>query len=266
MTTSSGFEHIGLTYVVPVYFDRPDHSVVVERLGHYAGLSSAVLDRLQFVLVDDASPSPPSIPSDLQLNLLVLRVAQNIPWNQPGARNLGVTFARSDKVLMTDLDHQLDEGTLARLIEHSGPGRTIYKFRRVDQDGRETKPHPNTFFMSRGRFLALYGYDEDFCGHYGHDDTTFLKWQKANGSTVKFLGTGYGCARASGADEHGLERDASHNDALARSKERAWSDHGLDAGHSRRFLSFDFEVVCDYRRPKPELRKRDKRRLFSPAS
>jgi len=54
------------------------------------------------VLVDDGSPTPVTLPPDLDLNVLFLRIPDDVPWNHAAARNLGAVYARSDKLLLTE--------------------------------------------------------------------------------------------------------------------------------------------------------------------
>jgi hypothetical protein len=244
------FSHILLSYVVPAYVGRGTPAPVASLLETYARYNAVLLDRTQFVVVDDGSPQPVAVPEALHLNVLVLRIHEDIPWNQPGARNLGLVCARSDKVILTDLDHELSEETFLHILSMKPLGRTMYKMDRVDAGGTPLKPHPNTFVLSRGRFLELHGYDEEFCGHYGFDDAMFWRWQRNNGT--RFLRLPAPCrARVRSrdvAEYHALVRDLSHNRALADAKKEAWRRHGPEAGHSRRFLSFTWGVAQDLRR------------------
>jgi hypothetical protein len=244
------FSHILLSYVVPAYFNRGDASALTSLLETYARYDAAILDRTQFVVVDDGSPAAVAVPADIGLNVLVLRISEDIPWNQSGARNLGMMYARSDRVILTDLDHELSEETFQHVLRMRPPRRTIYKMRRVDADGRPLKAHPNTFVLSRARFLRLYGYDEDFCGHYGFDDAMFWRWQRNHGT--RFLRLPALCrARVrtrNVSEHHSLDRDLSHNRALAEAKKAAWKQFGPEAGHSRRFLEFSWKVAQDLRR------------------
>lgn len=246
-----GYSHIVLSYVVPFYFDQPDTSALAELLLSYSKYPAPLLDRVQFVCVDDGSPVPPVLPEDLDLNLLLLRVEENRPWNQPGARNLGVVYARCDKVLLTDLDHEVPPQTLARLVAAPRPGRRLFKLSRRTPGGQRCKPHANTFLVSRGRFLELYGYDEEFCGAYGFDDLWFLRWQRYHGTRIRRLPRRYFVRlRWSTQDRpvHSLVRDRSINADLYRRKRRACETIGPDAGHSRRFLCFPWRVVLDRQR------------------
>jgi glycosyltransferase involved in cell wall biosynthesis len=249
----AGYSHIALSYVVPFYFDQPDISPLAELLLSYSKYPAFVLDRVQFVCIDDGSPVRVALPDEIDLNLLLLRIEEDRPWNQPGARNLGVVYARSDKVLLTDLDHEVPPETLAHALAMRSPGRRIYKLARLASDRRRRKPHANTFILSRARFLQLYGYDEDFCGAYGADDLWFLRWQRYHGSKIRYLPSRYFVRLrwpSPGAAPHALVRDRSTNAELYRRKRQACETFGPEHGHSRRFLEFSWRVLVDQRRRK----------------
>src|SRR5258708_3271468 len=129
------YAHIELTYVVNCYFNKTDGSSLEELLRQYAGYSADVLDRVLFVVVDDGSPIPVVVAEALDLNLLLLRVTVDIAWNLAGARNLGVAMARSDKVLVTDLDYVFPESTLRALVERPSPGTTMFRIGLRAPDG-----------------------------------------------------------------------------------------------------------------------------------
>jgi hypothetical protein len=57
------------------------------------------------VLVDDGSPEPAVVAADCFLNLTLVRVKENIPWNQHGVRNLGLKLAEGYWVIASDIDH-----------------------------------------------------------------------------------------------------------------------------------------------------------------
>lgn len=97
-----------------------------------------VVSKIQFIIVDDCSPVKYEI-ENYNLNITWLRITDDIPWNQGGARNLGVTHAKSDKIIITDLDHILPEETLKHLVKKSNPGRDFFKIYRKDSTVRYTK-------------------------------------------------------------------------------------------------------------------------------
>lgn len=241
--------HISLSYVTHFYLDQQSPDAVFDLLGRYAGYAPQVLDRIEFVIVDDCSPLQVS-PPDLDLNLTWLRIVDDIAWNQGGARNLGMVYAASDKVLLTDIDHEFPEQTLAYMVKRPECGRDFFKIYRTDPvTGNLRRGHSNTFLLSRARFLRLYGYDEEFCGHYGAEDYRFVKFQKYHGSRQRYLPKKWRCIPRVDIDReaayHGLERDLAHNTPIDARKEHEMKHFGGDAGHSRMFLRFRWKILLE---------------------
>lgn len=254
MSSTNDYSGIALSYVVPAYFNQGQSPFLADLLRHYAGYEHDLMRRIQFVVVDDGSPCAVTIPDDIDLNILLLRIREDIPWNQPGARNLGIMYARSEKIFLTDLDHEVPEGTLRKMVELRLPQRTIYKMRRLNPDGTKRRSHPNTFLLARSRFLQFYGYDEDFCGHYGYDDAMFWRWQRYNGTLFRHLPRDcYVQLRAIKEAKiyHSLQRDLEHNKGIAAAKRRLWAQYGPGAGHSRRFLCFHWDIILDRQKTGP---------------
>lgn len=258
---SNDKQHIQLTYITHFYFDQKSHRTLTELLDTYSEYDSGLLDKIQFVIVDDCSTLQFDIPT-YDLNITWLRITDDITWNQPGARNLGVTYAKSDKILISDLDLEFPEHTLRKMVEMRNPGRHFYKIYRKDREnGSIRKGHPNTFFMSRGRFMRLYGYDEEFSGGYGAEDYRFVKFQKYHGSWQHHLPKKFYCHKRTEIDRdksyHSLERDFSRNTSIDQRKRNELLMWGGEAGHSRMFLDFKWEKVFEKNRsgrvlPKPD--------------
>lgn len=251
-------QHIKLSYVTHFYCNQQDISEVINLLRGYEKMPAAVLDHVQFVIVDDCSPVEYEIP-EFDLNLTWLRITTDIPWNQGGSRNLGVTYAKSDKILMTDLDHVLPVSTFTYLINAGNPGRTFYKLYRQDENGKTYKGHSNLFFMSRARFFRFYGYDEEFCGHYGAEDYRFVKLQKYNGSRQRYLPKSvYAQERIVDREKsyHTLDRDLSYNTPVDKRKYDEICTYGAEAGHSRLFLDFEWKILKSVSRAQPTERKK----------
>jgi hypothetical protein len=257
-------QHICLTYIIHYYFDQDSESVLLDLLNEYNNYSKNLLDIIQFVVVDDGSPLIFKVPK-YDLNITWLRITDNIPWNQGGARNLGVTYAKSDKVLIADLDHKFPEHTLEKMTKMRNLGNKFYKIWKYDIHSElYGRPHPNTFLISRGRFLRLYGYDEEYSGGYGAEDYRFVKFQKYHGSWQRKLSKKYYCINRKDIDRessyHSLKRDMSRNTPIDQRKRNELLYWGRDSGHSRIFLNFRWEVVFQHNRiSKPT---RDSRRLW----
>lgn len=248
-------QHIGLSFVFAFYFNKGSAATLIRRLRTYESYAPELLDQIQFVVVDDGSPVAIDIP-DLKLNLTWLRISEDIPWNLGGARNLGVVYAKSDKIIIADLDHEFPEHTLRRALQMRNLGRRIYRFYRYsDRRGEFMKlAHANSFLMSRARFLRFYGYDEEFCGHYGYFGGWLTQFHRYHGSWVLKMPRKYHCIIrdiAGPENDHDLQRDKTRNQQLFLRKRREVYYWGAEAGHSRLFLNFRWEIVREFRRERP---------------
>lgn len=168
-----------LTLVMPYY----DNGSMLAR--QYEGWRKWPLEhrkRLKVILVDDGSQSAPAAtvarPSGLPA-VKIYRVLVDKPWHQHAARNIGAHEAEDGWLLLTDMDHVLEEGAAAELLSllpELDEG-SIYTLDRIEADTRKPtldrngnpKPHPNSFVVTRDTFWKIGGYDEDFCGQYGTD-------------------------------------------------------------------------------------------------
>ena len=237
------YEGIRLTYVTHFFINEGSGVAVKNLLEIYQRYGSDIMRKIHFVLVDDCSPVEIDV-SGYDLNIDLIRIKDNIPWNQAGARNVGVMYAKSDKILLSDIDHVFPEHTLKELVLRRNPVTNFYKFYRRRDDGSIGKGHPNTFFMSRSRFIRFYGYDEEFSGNYGAEDYRFVKNQKYHGSRQKYLPKKYWCARRHDFDKkneyHSLERDHVANTPIDRRKAVEIRRFGGEYGHSRMFLEFEW--------------------------
>ncbi len=245
------FFPIELSYIIPCYIEEHNKDSIDKLLRIYASYDKALVDRIQFVLVDDHSPLPVSIDSDLDLNVKVLRINENIPWNQPGAHNLAVLYASCDKMIMSDLDHLFPEKSLRHIVDLPQLGKLMYKPFRYAADGSELHPHPNTFILSRGRFFENYGYDEEFSGAYGYEDGFFWRWQRYNGTRFRYMSKCYPIHVRPGKDNgatEGLSRDKVHNKKIRTRKLQEIAEFGPAGGHSRQFLNFTWTMVEDRKR------------------
>ena len=260
--TKTDWSGIEVTYITHFYLDQGSPDALMRLLRRYEQYSPEVLNRLHFVVVDDGSPLTYDIPA-FNLNITWLRINEDIRWNQSGARNLGATYAKSDKILLTDLDHEFPEETLRAMIAAKPCGRNIYKiYRRNTENGKLRKGHSNIFFMSRARFFRLWGYDEEFSGHYGAEDFRFIKYQKAHGSRLRYFDSRYICVKREDIDRtkeyHSLSRDLSFNTPVDARKKFEMNLFGRDAGHSRMFLEFTWTRIYENRREERIGRKIDR--------
>jgi len=127
----------------------------------------------RYVLIDDASPVP--LAASFRSNQLnVYRVQEDIPWNIAGARNLSFHVASTDWVLCADIDHVITAEALEQILALDlTDSNTAYTFSRRRRDGYMGCDAIINILMNRQRFFEMGGYDEDYCGHYGKEETFF---------------------------------------------------------------------------------------------
>lgn len=163
-----------VTLIFP-YYENP--GMLARQLEHLGALPEDVRRHVELVVVDDGSPTHPLGSDDLGrleglglARVQLFRITVDVRWNWIAARNLAVAKARTDWVLMTDIDHLVPEPTLRRVTEQKVSDRNVYRFSRVDApDLTSYKPHPNSWLMTRAMFDRIGGYDERFSGFYGTD-------------------------------------------------------------------------------------------------
>ncbi len=204
---------IELTLVTHVYNAQEgiDH-----QLAHWKSFDPKVLERMEFVVVDDFSDRPLRIDKG-PLALRLFRVEEDIDWNMPGCRNLAAIHARGAWVLFFDVDQIVSQEHIRAILEglaHLDPAR-LYVFRRM-HDGVEVDSHINTYLITRQAFFTAGGYDEDFAGHYGFDDVLFRNLcRKHVGTEVLLKDIVFQQLHYRTND---LNRDTTHNQALVQFK------------------------------------------------
>lgn len=239
------YRNIELTYITAVYIENENCKTLSELINKYETYDSGLLKKIHFIFVDDHSPSEIKIDSD-KINYTLVRIKDDIKWNQPGARNLGVFLAKSSKLILTDLDHVFPERLLQHLLKRKTPYSTIYRFRR-EKNNRKVGSHPNTFFCTKALFYRSLGVDEEFSGNYGYDDVYFLKLQSALGTKFKKI-RNYSVILNSDEEnepdkDHSLVRDTQHNSAVLKEKLKYIKEKRPFAGHSRIHINFDWEII-----------------------
>lgn len=156
--------------LIMAYYDNP--TMLKKQLENIAGYSRDIKDRLELIVIDDCSPRwPATFEIDPGIPMQLYRTSFDIAWNQDFCRNLGAYKARTDWLLLTDIDHLVPESTMHSIFNHNDIKPCIvYKFSRINVDLQPYKPHPNSWLMTREFYTGtLHGYDERFAGYYGTD-------------------------------------------------------------------------------------------------
>lgn len=242
------FNHIKLSYIVSLYIDRKDLKPFHYLLDTYSAYNESILKHIHFIFVDDCSPEPITIPENYNLNYTLVRITSDIPWNQGGARNLGVHVAKSSKIVVTDLDHIFPESVFHDLVFRAQPS-FLYMFNRIRNE-KQIAPHFNTFFTSKSIYYKSLGVDEEFCGNYGHEDVFFVDMQRALGTKLlRFKTHTITSIEHKNTDDahHSLIRDLEITKPLYDKKKSILktSRDPFDA-HSRLHLHFDWEIIEEH--------------------
>lgn len=142
---------------------------------HLAAMPDEIRKHMAMIVVDDCSPTGPAYPplETFDIPTEIYRMRVDIPWAQDACRNLAVDKAKTEWVLLTDMDHMPTKELLTFLIyDHTKTikEQNAYKFQRVSApDMSPYKPHPNSWFMTKAMYDMIGGYDERCCGVYGTD-------------------------------------------------------------------------------------------------
>ena len=236
---------IELSYVLPVFFDQSDANTLLDLLRFYASFSSEVLERMEFIIVDDHSPIVVTIPASINCNYRLFRITDDINWNQGGARNLGAVHS-VQKMILTDCDHRFPEKLLKMILASKVPKNTLYTFKRNDVYGKVTIGHRNTFYTSKQVFFQTLGVDEEFCGNYGCEDIMFRRFASRLGiklrhftRRVRIFSTDIDREKS----YHSLVRNGEVNSKLIEKKKALLKTRDYYRAHSNQFLNFRFELI-----------------------
>ncbi len=173
-----------LTIVLP-YFQNA--GMLLEHQKIWSTYADDLKAHFHAIVVDDGSPLEPAAPYVSPSGIAsfqLFRVGVNLRWNWLTCRNIGVEYARTDWVLLTDIDHVVPEQTLDKLLTIGLDERSVYRLCRVDaphpwpwalldcptrlKHGKNHM-HPNTWLMTCEMYDRVGGYDERLSGCYGTD-------------------------------------------------------------------------------------------------
>jgi hypothetical protein len=158
--------------VILAYYENP--TMLEHQLGNLLAMAPDIHEHLTLIVVDDGSPTAPALPvmemQQMPFKTKLFRMDVDIPWNQDACRNLGVKHAKTDWLLLTDMDHVPPEKTLRTIMTAKLKPDTFYSLERVSApDLTSYKPHPNSYIINRTIYRLAGGYDERWAGVYGTD-------------------------------------------------------------------------------------------------
>ncbi len=198
-----------LSVVIPVY-NQDDLAI-----RHVRACASATRIPDEVIVVDDGGV--PGLDKKLAriqwpFRLVHARVLEDIPWHQPGARNIGMAVSTGDVISFEDADHLPGSGYYEAALEVLESRREVFLVQAEREYGGETlRASRSTWCVRRHAILAIGGYDEDFSGHYGYDDTLVIERLLRSGDAKEI---GRHVSVAAGGGSRGYARDPSRNAAL----------------------------------------------------
>lgn len=164
-----------VTVIYP-YYENPDF--LTQQVRGWIDLAQGLRTMLTFCIVDDGSRVNPANVVLLQMlddirgrfgGFRLFRIDVDVRWNWLAARNVGAHHARDQWILLTDMDHVIDESAFLDVTSGALEREKIYRFSRREWDGSKIHPHPNSWLMTKEMFWRVGGYDEALSGHYGTD-------------------------------------------------------------------------------------------------
>ena len=217
---------------------------------------------IELIFIDDGS-SPPLTTEALPPMAKCYRVLEDIPWNMPGAKNLGAKYAQGEWLLFYDADQFLAADGIKQLISRlpSLKPNNLYRFRRYSiQNSEELCVHQNCQVIRKDEYIRIGGFDEDFSGSYGHDDSYFERVWTFNGGGIVILDEPFLLSIDDLATVN-LSRDTEKNRLLRRKKMRYWhlqkswlGRQAMKSEHILRFL-IKSQLISDGR-PREQIRFR----------
>ncbi|MEH3144328.1 MAG: glycosyltransferase family A protein [Methylobacterium frigidaeris] len=229
-----------LSIVSHFYNNEESVSKAVES---YREMSRLHPETFDFVLVDDHSHDAidANLFSDVE-NLRVFRIIEDVAWNMPAARNIGVQEAFCDKIVLMDIDHLVDPTQIGNLLSDAerlkvgqiGQFRRRKRVKNSDHEWIEIASHINSFMIHKSDFIRVGGYEENFSGNYGHEDKFFkVCCRRCNMTEIAFDTT----LLVQGRATQQLDRDKSVNTTKLENllRNQTW--------RAERYLTYKWEMI-----------------------
>jgi hypothetical protein len=199
------------------------HDRVQEQLNRWKSIQNEILDKVEFLIIDDCSDAIPDLDFE-GLNARLYRITTDIKWNQAGARNLATVLAKSEWALYFDIDQHLTNAALPAILGNLSnlDSNTLYHLSIKNLwnsiDNVKSEFHPASFLANVERMKEIGMWDEDFAGHYGYEDIYMpLMWDR-NGGARLLLSSPYFFEENLDFRSQGLDRSLDRNKQLGLEK------------------------------------------------
>lgn len=203
-----------LSIIISIY---NSHEALSRQIKYFSKMN--LPDDVEFIFADDGSDPP--LMGEMK-NLTIVPTKNKLAWTQGLGRNLAVSLAKGEYLLMTDIDHILSKEAILVAKEFTGDRMNFRRYFAVLlEDGTLTQDiptlieygfdparlnthrklyasvHGNTFAIKKSTFDMLNGYDKRYCTWGFHpvtrrgDDVNFNKrWRRYAGASNVELATG----------------------------------------------------------------------------
>jgi hypothetical protein len=159
--------------LVYAYYDNPN--MYRRQVEEWNAYPERIKRQLSIIVTDDCSFKWPlrditEKPSGIKMKRF--QITEKKQWNWLACRNIGAYQAKSDWLLLTDMDHMVSVKSMGKLMDqlynHHLDKNTVYLFTRVDApNNTKYKPHNDSFLMTKKLYWKIGGYDEELSGNYG---------------------------------------------------------------------------------------------------
>ncbi len=163
------------TWII-AYYQQPE--MLKLHMEYLADYPNDILPYMDIIYIDDCSGDDTAQEilstqkNRVKDQITLLRVLDDIKWNQHGARNLGAKQAKRNWLLLTDMDRVLlahdAEMIMNRKLSEKNtykPVSTLVGAKRL----KSVKKPFNQLLCTKKQYWDIGGYDEDYCGSYGGD-------------------------------------------------------------------------------------------------
>lgn len=149
-----------------------------KQLDNFIKYPKDILNRIYIIIVDDGSQNEKAY--DIinnkkyldKLNIKLLRINIDIPWNQPEANNFAFNETNTEYILRLDIDHYITIDNIKKILNFNPQKQYYYRFKRI-KNKKLINPNPNIYLILKSNLDKVNGYNEYFSGNYG-DDIEFL--------------------------------------------------------------------------------------------
>lgn len=152
------------------YHNQP--AMLAVQQDHYRNIPKWVADEIEVVVCDDASDKPARHDMKARVDTRIFRIdPPHVQWSHRCATNICAHHATGEWLLLTDIDHVIENKTLQYLVvglSAFDPDK-VYTFRRRNWVGQYVKPHPDTWLIHRSMWKKIGGWDERYRGLYGQN-------------------------------------------------------------------------------------------------